>query len=78
MNDVERYCNEMEEMFATKGWKNILEQIDADIDGTTRAAATAPTWDVTRFLQGRLALLEEFRAMPAIVDNIRDNYDADV
>lgn len=76
--DIERYCDEMDEMLSTKGWKNLTEQFAEDINNTMLGLTTVPTWDDACRLQGRLALLSELINFVGIIENIRKDNNADV
>ena len=68
MSEVERYCDTMDELFATEGWKELADQMQQDADQTLAALGRVDNWDTACRLQGRLALLAELLNLPGTVD----------
>ena len=85
MDDTEKYFDDLEEMFATPGWRNLVEEAKAQIYQFQSDALERPTWDSVCELRGqvmqlaRLVNLEEVTAfMRAQALSEADDLDANV
>jgi hypothetical protein len=68
VDDTEKYFDELEEMFATQGWRNLVEEAKAQIYQFQSDALEQTSWDRVCELRGqvmqlaRLVNLEEVTA----------------
>ena len=64
-----RYFEELEEMFSTQGWRNLVEEAKAQVYQYQADALEAPNWDRLNEIRGevlqlaRITNLEEVTAM---------------
>lgn len=57
--EQERYYQDMEEMFSTKGWKTLIEDAKATIYQYQADGLEAPNWDSVNVLRGKALQLAE-------------------
>lgn len=57
--EQERYYQDMEEMFSTKGWKTLIEDAKAQIYQYQADVLEAPNWDVVNVMRGKALQLAE-------------------
>lgn len=68
MDDTEKYFEDLEEMFATQGWRNLVEEARSQLYQYQSDALEQTTWDKVCELRGqvmqlaRLINLEEVTA----------------
>lgn len=81
--EQEEYYNALDEMFATKGWKTLVEEATAMIYQAQADALEQPSWDHVNVLRGKAMQLAEIvnfeetsRMQKALLEEDED--DADV
>lgn len=67
----EQEIRELEEMFATNGWRRLMKDAEENIVQREKAALGAPTIEVLRFMQGEAAQLASLISLPAAVALIK-------
>lgn len=78
------YYNDLEELFATSGWKKVIEDAQAQIYQFQADALEQPNWDAVNVLRGRalqlneLTLLEDISMMQKAELESEDEDNADV
>lgn len=66
----EKYLNDLEEMFGTQGWRNLVDEAKRQIYEFQARALEARTWEEVLVLRGRaeqLALLIDLRDTTALL-----------
>lgn len=77
------YYDDLEEMFATQGWKRVMQDAEAQIYQCQADALEQPNWDAVNVLRGRAQQLHELTLLEAVTQMQKevleeDNDDADV
>lgn len=58
--DQRKYYDNLDEMFATDGWKDLMKEVEREIYQLQADALESDSWDKVRFLQGRARQLVIF------------------
>lgn len=78
------YYDDLDEMFATSGWKRLMSDAEAQIYQNQADALEQPNWDAVNVLRGRslqlneLTLLEDISTMQRAALEVEDEDDANV
>lgn len=74
--DPIQYIEELEEMFATQGWKNLTEEAHAQLAEYKDMALTLPTWERVCELRGQALQLARIINLPEMTAMLRQNVEA--
>lgn len=78
------YYDDLEDTFATAGWKRLMTDCEAQIYQNQADALEQPNWDAVNILRGRSQQLNEFTLLEGISTmqraalEVEDEDDADV
>lgn len=78
------YYRDLEEVFATAGWKTLMAEAESQIYQNQANALDCPNWDAVNILRGRslqlneLLMLEDVSIMQEAALDVEDEDDADV
>ena len=67
IEDNTKYWDDLEEMFATNGWRQLILELKAEIYQSQADALEAPTWDDVNRFKGRANALAYIANLEQIV-----------
>lgn len=71
--DMTRYYDELDEMFATPGWKNLVGEAKAQLAEWKEIMPTLRSWDQVNELRGQMLQLARIINLEEVTDMMRQN-----
>lgn len=72
-NDESKYYSDMEDLFATPGWKTVIEEIKQEIYELQAQALEAATWEAVCEYRGKAEALAYFVNLADVIDMQKSN-----
>ena len=69
MTDDERYCDDMRELFMSRGWSHIVEELEEFIEGASGIDSVS-TLEQLHFNKGAVSVAEGLLRLPADIESI--------
>ena len=69
MTDDERYCDDMRELFMSRGWSHIVEELEEFIE-SAQGINSVSTLEQLHFNKGAVSVAEGLLRLPADIESI--------
>ena len=69
MTDDERYCDDMRELFMSRGWSHIVEELEEFIE-SAQGINSVSTLEQLHFNKGAVSVAEGMLRLPADIESI--------
>jgi|TARA_R110000764_G_scaffold12192_5_gene36044 hypothetical protein len=69
MTDDERYCDDMRELFMSRGWSHIVEELEEFIESASGIDSVS-TLEQLHFNKGAVSVAEGLLRLPADIESI--------
>ena len=69
MTDDERYCDDMRELFMSRGWSHIVEELEEFIESASGINSVS-TLEQLHFNKGAVSVAEGMLRLPADIESI--------
>ena len=69
MTDDERYCDDMRELFMSRGWSHIVEELEEFIESASGINSVS-TLEQLHFNKGAVSVAEGLLRLPADIESI--------
>ena len=69
MTDDERYCDDMRELFMSRGWSHIVEELEEFIESASGIDSVS-TLEQLHFNKGAVSVAEGILRLPADIESI--------
>lgn len=77
VKDPLKYIEELEEMFATPGWRNLIDEAREQLNQYKDEALTLPTWERVCETRGQALQLARLLNLPDMIAMMRSNLEAE-
>jgi hypothetical protein len=69
--DIKRYYDELDEMFGTRGWKNLVAEAKSQLAEWKEIMPTLRSWDQVNELRGQMLQLARIINLEEVTDLMR-------